>query len=176
MTYDIRQHYEVLVRSKKSKTKYICPVCQGDDLDINPKTGAYNCFSGNCLVEDIRKEIDHLEGTSEWQPDRTERAYKPPTSPAWIKPRRLDRTTIYDYPDRNGNPLVRVKRIDSQGTKKFVQQHWDGSQWAIGNPASLKPQIPIYRYQDTSGAIKPPLWEPTTSILPWVGICSQPEI
>ncbi|MCS7031924.1 MAG: hypothetical protein NZL92_10405, partial [Gloeomargarita sp. SKYG116] len=51
----------------------------------------------------------------------------------WVKPTRPAGESIYEYPDRQGNPLVRVKRIDDgQGRKRFIQEQWDGHQWRKG--------------------------------------------
>ena len=155
--YNITDHLDVLTRAKGSRTKYHCPVCNGRNLDIQPRTGAYACFSGKCEAKEIRAAIDLLEGKEAWQPGQTEKPYPPTASPAWVKPIRHQQTTIYDYPARDGKPLVKVKRIDKgDGSKKgFVQEHYDESQskWINGNPDGIKQQIPIYRYKETQIAI-----------------------
>jgi predicted P-loop ATPase len=144
-TYDIRQHISVLTPSKASKTKYHCPVCDGDDLDISKK-GAYACFSGGCNPRDIRAAIDKLEGKPDWKAGVDN----------WVKPVRRQSRMEYFYPDRDGNPLVKVVRIDpGDGTKKKISQHhWDGSKWVGGNPDEVKKQIPIYRYAQVRSAIE----------------------
>jgi Protein of unknown function (DUF3987) len=143
--YDIRDRLSVLTKSKASKTKYYCPVCQGDDLDINPRSGAYSCFSGGCDSKDIRVAIDKLEGKPEWKPEQDD----------WVKPVRPKSRKEYFYPDRDGNPLVKVVRIDpGDGSKKsFPQYHWDGSKWVTGNPDEVKKLIPIYRRAEAIEAI-----------------------
>jgi hypothetical protein len=141
--YDIRARLDVLTKSKASKTKYYCPVCHGDDLDINPRTGAYQCFSSECDSKDIRNAIDKLEGKPEWKPEK------------FVKTLRPRSTKEYLYPDRNGNPLVSVTRIDDgEGGKKFYQSHWDGSKWVKGNPDEVKKLIPIYRHAQVRQAIE----------------------
>ncbi len=141
--YSILEHTAVLTPSKGSNTKYHCPVCDGDDLDIDPKTGAYNCFSGGCDIKDIRNAIDKLEGKPEW---------KPPEK--FVKSARPKSQKDYLYPDRDGNPLVKVTRTDDgKGRKKFYQSHWDGSKWVGKNPDEVKKQIPIYRRADVLEAI-----------------------
>jgi uncharacterized protein (DUF927 family) len=142
-TYDIRQHLAVLTPSKGSKTKYHCPVCNGDDLDIS-KDGKYNCFSGGCETKDIRAAIDKLEGKPEWKPAQE-----------WKKPNRPKSQKEYFYPDRDGNPLVKVTRIDDgNGKKKFCQSHWDGGKWIKDNPDKVRKLIPIYRYAEVREAIE----------------------
>ena len=143
--YDIRKRLSVLTRSKESKTKYHCPVCQKNDLDIDPKTGKYECFSGGCAKKDIRAAIDKLEGKPEWKPRQDN----------WKKPTRPKSQKEYFYPTRDGNPLVKVVRIDpGDGSKKrFSQYHWDGSKWLKGNPDQVKKIIPIYRRAEVLEAI-----------------------
>jgi putative DNA primase/helicase len=141
-SYNIREHLAVLIPAKGSKTKYHCPVCNGDDLDINQQ-GAYNCFSGNCEPKDIRYQIDRLEGKPEWKPDK------------FVKPIRPKSQKDYFYPDRQGNPLVKVRRSDDgNGKKSFYQSHWDGTKWIKGNPDRVKNQIPIYRYAEVQQEIE----------------------
>jgi len=83
-------------------------------------------------------------------------------SPRWQKPPRPKSETFYYYPDRNGNPLVRVKRIDrGDGTKTFSQERWDGSQWKPKLGDLDRSLIPVYRYKDVKAAIargEPILW------------------
>lgn len=142
-TYDIRQHLAVLIPSKSSKTKYHCPVCDGSSLDIHPKTGAYNCFSGNCEPKDIREAIDKLEGKPDWKPEKFVKSVRPKAH------------KDYFYPDRDGNRLVKVTRKDDgSGKKNFYQNHWDGGKWVSGNPDEVKKLIPIYRYAEVRQAIE----------------------
>ncbi len=141
-TYDIRQHLAVLTPSKGSKTKYHCPKCGGDDLDIS-KDGAYSCFSSNCERKDIRAAIDKLEGKPEWKPEK------------FVKPIRPKSQKDYFYPDREGNPLVKVTRKDNgEGNKSFPQKHWDGGKWVTGNPPETKKLVPIYRYGEVRQEIE----------------------
>lgn len=135
-TYDIRNFSDLLVNSKASKTKYHCPVCNGNDFDIDPKSGKYHCFNSDCTPKEIREAIDRLK----------------PEEIAWVKPLRPIATTEYFYPDRDGNPLVKVvRKDDGRGKKDFYQYHWDGHGWAKGNP--VKHLVPIYRYLEVRAAI-----------------------
>jgi uncharacterized protein (DUF927 family) len=155
-TYNITDHLDVLTKAQGSRSKYHCPVCNGHNLDIQLNTGAYKCFSGGCDAKEIRSAIDKLEGKEDWKPGQTARLSAPIFSPAWVKPIRHQRTTTYDYPTRDGKPLVKVKRIDDgNGGKKFIQEHYDRSKskWVKGNPAAIKKQIPIYRYLEIQSAI-----------------------
>ncbi len=60
----------------------------------------------------------------------------------------------YLYPSREGQPLVKVTRCDrGNGSKYFVQKHWDGHQWVKGLTPKIKQQVTIYRYQEVRRAI-----------------------
>jgi phage/plasmid-associated DNA primase len=56
-TFDIREHIDRLTPSKKGKNYYECPVCQGSSLSIDPKSGKYKCWSGDCESASIREAI-----------------------------------------------------------------------------------------------------------------------
>ncbi|WP_158524815.1 DUF3987 domain-containing protein [Microcystis aeruginosa] len=72
----------------------------------------------------------------------------------WAKPPRPAKTTHYYYPDRDGNPLIRVvRKDDGNGKKDFYQQHWDGKQWVKGLGEIKRENIPIYRYKGVKQAI-----------------------
>ena len=143
--YDIGHYLTALKRSKGSKTKFHCPVCDRDDLDINKATGTYSCFSGECSSKDIRAAIDKIEGKPEWKPKQDD----------WKKPVRPKTQKEYFYPDRDGKPLVKVVRIDSgnESKKRFPQSHWDGSKWVTGNPDEVKKLVPISRHAEVREAI-----------------------
>jgi hypothetical protein len=145
MGYNIRDHISVLDAAKGSRTKYHCPVCNGKNLDIDPKSGAYQCFSNGCSVKDIKATIDKLEGKPEWKPEPEN----------WKKPIRPKSQRDFFYPSRHETPLVKVTRIDDgSGNKKFAQYHWDGQTWKPGNPSETKKFIPIYQYQRVQAAIQ----------------------
>lgn len=60
----------------------------------------------------------------------------------------------YFYPDRNGEPLIKVVRIDDgNGKKSFPQYHWNGQRWLKGVPDEIQKRVPIYRYQQVRKAI-----------------------
>jgi putative DNA primase/helicase len=58
-SFDIRDHLDKLELGK-GKNKYTCPVCGGRNLSVEPKTGAYKCWSGDCSTKDIREAIRPL--------------------------------------------------------------------------------------------------------------------
>ena len=60
----------------------------------------------------------------------------------------------YNYTDREGNPLVRVVRINGQdGSKKIWQEHFNGKRWVKGLKGIDRNDIPVYRYQEIQQAI-----------------------
>ena len=74
--------------------------------------------------------------------------------PTQKKPVRPQRRQDYFYPSRDGQPLVKVTRVDrGTGSKFFVQYHWDGHQWVKGLTPAVRAQVPIYRYQEVRRAM-----------------------
>jgi len=60
MTFNILEYVETLTPTKGGgKTRYLCPVCQGNDFTINTKNGAYQCWHG-CSVESIRETLSPM--------------------------------------------------------------------------------------------------------------------
>ncbi|MFY7805649.1 MAG: DUF3987 domain-containing protein [Limnoraphis robusta] len=126
--FNILSHINQLIPAKE-KGKYICPACEGNNLSIN-KNGKYNCWNCN----DTQKIKDILIANKPQPPKKSPRQKK---------------TTHYDYPDRKGNPLIRVVRSDDgKGNKKIFQQHWDGQKWVKGYGSISTQDIPLYRYSE----------------------------
>jgi len=57
--FSILEHLDKLTPAKE-KGKYICPVCDDDNLSISPKTGAYKCMSNDCASALIRDAVAPL--------------------------------------------------------------------------------------------------------------------
>ncbi len=67
--FDIRDYLEKLT-SAKEKNRYICPVCEGNNLTIEPNTGEYQCWNG-CECKDIREAVspwEQVRGATSYQP------------------------------------------------------------------------------------------------------------
>jgi hypothetical protein len=80
--------------------------------------------------------------------------YAPAKPEPWVKPLRPAKTTHYLYPDRLGNPLVRVvRKDDGNGEKTIFQEHYNGKQWVKGLGEVERENIPIYRYKEVKQAI-----------------------
>ena len=70
------------------------------------------------------------------------------------KPTHAKQTRYWEYPDRDGNKLIRVCRTDDgAGKKKIWQEHWNGSHWQKGIGDVARASIPIYRYAEIQKAI-----------------------
>lgn len=54
-SFDIRNFARILTPVKE-KNRYVCPVCGGNNLTINQKSGAYQCWNG-CLCVDIKNTL-----------------------------------------------------------------------------------------------------------------------
>ncbi len=53
--FDIRNFTDRLTPAKGSN-RYICPVCQGNNLTIDPNSTKYQCWNG-CECRDIREAL-----------------------------------------------------------------------------------------------------------------------
>jgi hypothetical protein len=144
MAFSILDHLSFLAPSGKSKSKYICPICNGSNLDVSAD-GKYDCFSGECDTKAIASAVMTLAGF-------------PPENPS---SRSAKKITEYLYPGRVGKPLAKAVRTDTldQGgssTKKFSQAIFSNGEWCW-KPSTLpelKKQIPIYRYAEVQEAIE----------------------
>ena len=153
-SFDIRNFIDKLTHVKGEK--YICPVCNNNNLSISKKTGAYQCWNG-CQNKDIREAISPLENNT--------------------KPARPAGKDEFRYNDRNGNPLVKVTRIDDgNGHKRFIQSAWGGNTWRPNLDGLDRNKIPCYRYQQVKEAIAKgnPIFitegEGKADALWWIGI------
>jgi len=91
------------------------------------------------------------EGTPFYAPIQEKKAIRPRQSRHW------------DYTDRNGNPLVQVRRFDDgegggsrDGKKKpeWSQYRWVNGKWVPGIEGIAREDIPIYRYTQIQEAIE----------------------
>ncbi|MFN6457011.1 MAG: VapE domain-containing protein [Nostoc sp. EfeVER01] len=89
------------------------------------------------------------------QTSKTDRNGKPYYAPVLHqKPPRPQGKKEYIYYDRDGQPLIKVTRIDDgNGKKRIFQSHWDGRNWVKGLTDEAKASIPIYRYSEVKAAI-----------------------
>lgn len=77
-SFDIRDHLDKL-EPGKGKNKYTCPVCEGRNLSVEPKSGKFKCWSGDCSSADIREAIRPLsEFLAEVKGDRPARQVRTP--------------------------------------------------------------------------------------------------
>lgn len=77
--FDIRDHLDKLTPAK-GKNRYICPVCEGNNLTINPETGKYKCWN-ECKCRDIREAI------APWEKTRNNRVIPAPRKPKVAAPK-----------------------------------------------------------------------------------------
>ena len=76
------------------------------------------------------------------------------TRPQEKKAIRPKQACYWDYPDRNGARLVRVRRTDDgKGKRKFYQNGWNGVEWQKDLEGIDRGNIPIYRHADIRKAI-----------------------
>jgi putative DNA primase/helicase len=163
MAFDfcILDHISILTPSDESATKYHCPICDGNDLDISAD-GKYNCFSGGCDTRAIASKIMTLAGSPPKNPNKksaSAKTYHPP----------------HFYPARDGSQLAKTSKTtwvkpNGEPDKSFSQavDLGDG-EWVFNakhlqkkSPERLeleakikgrRKHIPIYRYAEVQKAI-----------------------
>jgi phage/plasmid-associated DNA primase len=138
-SFDIRNFSDRLTPAK-GKNRYICPICNGNNLTIDPKDGAYKCWSGECESKLIRDAIAPLQ---EPQPKKA----------------RPKRRRHFEYLAYDANfklcQKIRVVRVDNgEGTKRIWQEHWNGEAWKKGLGGIKLGDIAPYRYPEVLEAIE----------------------
>lgn len=131
--FDIRDHLDRL-QPGKGKGFYVCPVCEGRRLGIEPKTGKFNCWSGGCSAADIREAIRPLsEFLAEVKGDRparqarkpkaTKKEYPPAPIPIGAK---LLRLPAPGKPPRPERPRYFPERVPSNAAQ--ITYHYSNTQ------------------------------------------------
>jgi CRISPR-associated protein Cmr3 len=129
-----------------------CPHCGNE----NKSKWCYglNTDDGNLLTVCKRKHEPAPGWYKTNKVDSEGHAYYAPIKEKWAKPPRPAKISHYLYPDRSGNPLVRVTRKDDgNGKKSIYQQHWNGKQWVNTLDNVKRENIPIYRYKEVKDAV-----------------------
>jgi phage/plasmid-associated DNA primase len=128
---------------KEVKKENPCPHCGKDDWcyrigELSACKRSSEPAQGWYKTERVDKE-----GTPYYAPVVEKKAVRPKQTRRW------------EYPARDGSPLVRITRIDDgKGSKpKRYQEHWDGFRWIKGLGDVPRIDIPIYRYQEIKQAI-----------------------
>ena len=133
-----------------------CPICdRTKDSDCRWNEEVVLCHSH--INQDARVEGYVYRGATA---DGIWGQYFAATAPA-EKPIRPQQRRDFFYPTRQGQPLVKVTRVDrGSGTKFFVQYHWDGQRWVKGLTPLVRKQVPIYRYAEVRRAVAAgqPIW------------------
>jgi CRISPR-associated protein Cmr3 len=145
-----------LLNSSKSNP---CPVCgrtKDGDCRISRDGKMVLCHQNFDHTKTNQPDVWHFDGTSS---DNRCGVYvfKEPTTKS-IRPKQ---TRYWEYPARDGSPLVRVGRSDNgKGKKTMWQERWDkdAKKWVKGLGSEGDPNrvnradIPIYRYAEIQEA------------------------
>jgi putative DNA primase/helicase len=189
MTFDILDHLDKLTPAA-GKDRYICPVCQGNNLTVS-KDGKYQCWSG-CECKDIRDAIAPLSigGTiARAAKQSARRRNQDGIASQSVKAIRPKSDRTWTYTDRDGKELIRTRRIDDgSGKRKIWQEYYVNEQWLSGSKvddavkAPLKSAIAPYKYVECQRAIEqgqPIFWaegEPCADALAQLGLATTTSI
>ncbi len=120
--FSILDHIDKLEPAKGSD-RYICPVCDGNDLTIEPKTGKYQCWHG-CECSEIREAISPwseivANSNNGFYPNKKPR-FKPkkPTLPCPIPEGKITLATLPEVPTDNPRTIEKPF-IPEWATKKY---------------------------------------------------------
>jgi putative DNA primase/helicase len=152
--FDIRNFSDRLTPAK-GKNRYICPVCGGNNLEIDPKTGKYQCFS-ECECKDIREAVSPWD---EVRGDRTKAKPKPkPPTPALIpegsielaklpepvshpEKRKCGHQTEIEYPYSDTQWVLRVERPSHENPKGYEKATYPYHLSETGEPIKGKGDV-----------------------------------
>ncbi|MCT7971277.1 DNA primase family protein [Laspinema olomoucense] len=110
MTFNILDYVETLTPTKGGgKTRYHCPVCNGNDFTINTKSGAYQCWHG-CDVELIRESLSPMSQMNQTisQPQKSIKSRQSKQRNIPIPAGRLEllKQQVSDYPSIQSPPFI----------------------------------------------------------------------
>jgi len=127
-TFDIRDYADRLTPAK-GKNRYICPVCNGNDFTIEPKSGKYQCWNNRCDNAEIRNAIAPLDNSalSTWKPRKVialkPKAPKPAPLPQEIQLARLPENRQYPQKQQGSR---RDRELGQCQTQTIQYQYGDG--------------------------------------------------
>jgi|GEM_PF-939042 len=132
-----------------SSKKHACPVCgRTKDRDCRWTDDVVFCHTHVDRDGEARGYV-YRGATKDGMWGQYFLTAAPPKKPIRPKGRKY-----YFYPNRAGQPLIKVTRIDrGNGSKSFYQFHWQGQQWVKGLTPEIKVQVPIYRYGEVQKAM-----------------------
>jgi putative DNA primase/helicase len=150
--FDIRNFTDRLI-SAKGKNRYICPVCNNNNLTIDPKTGEYQCWSG-CECKDIRETVSPWDGVKS-KSDRTTAYKSKPPKPALIpegrtslaflpgsvthpEKRKRGHQTEIEYPYSDTQWVLRVERLSHSNPKGYEKATYPYHVTETGEPTKGK--------------------------------------
>lgn len=120
--FDIREHIDNLTPAK-GKNRYICPVCEGNNLTIDPKDGAYKCWSGNCESKDIREAVSPWDGTKSSKRSNNHRQESKPPVPAPVPEGSVELALL---PEPVNHPEKRKR-----GNRTEIEYPYSDTQWVL---------------------------------------------
>jgi putative DNA primase/helicase len=140
--FNILNFLDLLTPVPNCKNRYICPVCGGNNLTVNPENGKYQCWN-QCECSDIREAI------APWEEKQKAKSVRPKADRTWV------------YRDRAGREIMRTRRIDDgNGKRQIWQEYRHNGQWISGGKlsedvkTSLKAVVTPYRYHECLAAIE----------------------
>lgn len=154
--FDIRDHLDKLTPAK-GKNRYICPVCEGNNMTVDPNTAEYQCWNG-CECKDIRETVapwEQVKGKNKTHQPIGSR--KPILKPKPPKPAIIPegQHSLAKLPDPVTHPEKRKR-----GNRTEIEYTYSETQWVLRvekpNPKKAKGYEKDYfpHHIDTEGNSK----------------------
>jgi hypothetical protein len=141
-TFDIRNFTDRL-EPANGKHRYICPACNGGNLTIDPKDGAYQCWNG-CTTSEIREAIRPLKQALA-EANGGDRPVRQQRKPASTNSKPQDRAKSDRIPSA---PLPEsIALIESVGTKEPPFSTTDLRGWQREQVYQYGPDLRVVRYE-----------------------------
>ena len=168
--FSILEHIDKL-KPAKGKNRYICPVCQENDLTVEPKSGKYQCWHG-CECRDIREALSPWEEVKKSYSSKGKRPRtkpkKPTRQPVPIPEGKINLATLpegdIDRPRINNQPKVpngvRDKfMIPPQGVREIIypysETQWVSRyEWHDPTHPKKRCKVPLPKHRDPNGQIQ----------------------
>ena len=162
-SFDIRNFIDRLTPAT-GPNRYICPVCQGNDLTVDPKDGAYKCWHG-CECRDIREAIapwDEREGNGRRPRQYSKRKKSRASAPI---PEQLELARLPQTPIARPSPqtprwkpeevIEKASKANSVNTIREIRYWYSETQWVSRFQWSERENPKGYDKTFRQGHIKP---------------------
>lgn len=141
---DVARSKLTIISETNTEYRFRCPLCGGNNLKLNKRTGAYKCFTGYCDNNGIRSHLGLNSGyKGDYRAISVANIIKPVTTTAKFKPikcanyepakkRILGGRTITHYIYNEKTQVERVDYYGGERKKECYPKYLSGNVWKYG--------------------------------------------